>query len=164
MFYFDDITNENNAGHNLKWPYIPDYPYRMLIIGGFGSGKTNALLNLIREQENDELMDMTYLYAKDINEPKYQLLIKKHKDAGIKHLSDPKAFIEYSNTMDNVYNDFNNFNLKRSRKILIVFNDMIVDTDANKNFQDIIKELFFRRRKLNISIVFITQPFFFCSK
>ena len=164
MFYFDDITNENNAGHNLKWSYIPDYPYRMLIIGGFGSGKTNALLNLIREQENDELMDMTYLYAKDINEPKYQLLIKKHKDAGIKHLSDPKAFIEYSNTMDNVYNNFNNYNLKRSRKILIVFNDMIADTDANKNFQDIIKELFFRRRKLNISIVFITQPFFFCSK
>ena len=65
MFNLDDITNKNNRDHNKKWPYIPDYPYRMLIIGGSGSRKTNALLNLIREQDNDESIDKIYLYAKD---------------------------------------------------------------------------------------------------
>ena len=65
MFNLDDITNKNNRDHNKKWPYIPDYPYRMLIIGGFESRKTNALLNLIREQDNDEPIDKIYLYAKD---------------------------------------------------------------------------------------------------
>ena len=74
----------------------------MLIIGGSGSGKTNALLNLIKEQDNDNLIDKIYLYAKDLNEPKYQFLIKKREDVGIKHLNDPKAFIEHSNTMDDV--------------------------------------------------------------
>ena len=65
MFNLDDITNKNNRDHNKKWPYIPDYPYRMLIIGGSESRKTNALLNLIREQDNDEPIDKIYLYAKD---------------------------------------------------------------------------------------------------
>ena len=65
MFNLDDITNKNNRNHNKKWPYIPDYPYRMLIIGGSGSRKTNSLLNLIRDQDNDEPIDKIYLYAKD---------------------------------------------------------------------------------------------------
>ena len=65
MFNLDDITNKNNRDHNKNWPYIPDYPYRMLIIGGSESRKTNALLNLIREQDNDEPIDKIYLYAKD---------------------------------------------------------------------------------------------------
>ena len=65
MFNLDDITNKNNRDHNKKWPYISDYPYRMLIIGGSGSRRTNALLNLIREQDNDEPIDKIYLYAKD---------------------------------------------------------------------------------------------------
>ena len=99
MFNLDDITNENNEDHNLKWQYIPDHPYRMLIIGGFGSGKTNALLNLIEEQDSDSLIDKIYLYAKDLNELKYQFLIKKGKDVGIKHLNDWKAFTEYSQWM-----------------------------------------------------------------
>ena len=73
MFNLDDITNENKKELNLKWPYIPDNPYRMLIIGGSGSGKTNALLNLIKEQDD---IDKIYLYAKDLKEPKYQSLIK----------------------------------------------------------------------------------------
>ena len=68
----------------------------MLIIGGSGSGKTNALLNLIKEQDSDNLIDKVYLYAKDLNELKYQFLIKKREDVGIKHLNDSKAFIEYS--------------------------------------------------------------------
>ena len=99
MFNLDDITNENNEDHNLKWQYIPDHPYRMLIIGGFGSGKTNALLNLIEEQDSDSLTDKIYLYAKDLNELKYQFLIKKGEDVGIKHLNDSKAFTEYSQWM-----------------------------------------------------------------
>ena len=74
MINLDSIINENNKKHNEKWPYIPDYPYRILIIGGFGSGKTNILLNLINEQ-ND--IDKSYLYARDLNEPKYKILIKK---------------------------------------------------------------------------------------
>ena len=52
MFHLDDITNESNKEQNDKWPYIPDHPYRILIIGGSGSGKTNALLNLIRQEDD----------------------------------------------------------------------------------------------------------------
>ena len=79
MFNLDDITNENNRDHNKKCPYVPDHSYRMLIIGGSGSGKTNVLLNLKNEQDNDNLIDNIYLYAKDLNEPKYQFLIKNVK-------------------------------------------------------------------------------------
>ena len=68
MFNLDDITNENNKEHKLKWPYITDHPYRILIIGGSESGKTNTLLNLIKEQDN---IDEISMYAKDLNEPKY---------------------------------------------------------------------------------------------
>ena len=102
MFNLHDVTNENNRDHNKKWLYIPDHPYRMLIIGSSGSGKTDALLNLIREQDNDEPIDKINLCAKDLNEPKYQLLIKRCEDVGIKHLNDPKASIEYSQCMDDV--------------------------------------------------------------
>ena len=101
------ITNENNKKHNEKWPYKPDHPYRILIICGSGSGKRNTLLNLINEQ-ND--IDKIYLYTRDLNEPKYKILIKKRKNTGIKHLNDPNAFIECSNTMDDVYEDINDYN------------------------------------------------------
>ena len=77
----------------------------MLTIGPYGSGKTNAILNLIQKQDNNGLIVKIYLYAKDLSEPRYQFLIKKCDDAGIKNLNDPSAFIEYSNTMDDVYND-----------------------------------------------------------
>ena len=82
MINSDSFTNENNREHNGKWPYIPDHPYRILIIGGSGSGKTNAFFNLINEQYS---IDRIYLYAKDLSEPKYEYLIKKREDAGIKH-------------------------------------------------------------------------------
>ena len=161
MINLDNITNENNKKHNEKWPYIPDHPYRIIIIGGSGSGKTNALINLINEQ-ND--IDKIYLYARDLNEPKYKILIKKREDAGIKHLNDPNAFIECLNTMDDLYENIHDYNSCRKRKILIVFDDMIADIMTNKKFQAIIKELFIRRRKLNISLVFITQSYFSLQK
>ena len=91
MINLDSITNENNKKHNEKWPYIPDHPYRILIIGGSGSGKTSTLLNLINEQNN---IDKIYLHARYLNEPKYKILIKKCEDAGIKPLNGPNAFIE----------------------------------------------------------------------
>ena len=74
----------------------------MLIIGGSGPGKTNALFNLIKEQDSDNLIEKIYLYAKDLHEPKYQFLIRKHENVGIKHLNDSKAFIEYLQYMDDV--------------------------------------------------------------
>ena len=128
-----------------------------MIIAGSGSRKTSTLLNLIKEQ-ND--IDKIYLYAKDLSEPKYELLIKKRQNAGIKHLNNPNAFIQCSNTMDDVYEDIDDYNPTRKRKILIVFDDMMADIMANKEFQAIIKELFIRCRKLNVSLVFITQSYF----
>ena len=89
----------------------------MLILRGSGSGKTNALLNLIKEQDSDNLIGKIYLYAEDLNEPKYQFIIKKREDVGIKYLNDPKAFSEYSTHMNDVYNNINNYNPNRSRKI-----------------------------------------------
>ena len=90
MINLDSIFDENNKEHNEKWPHIPDHPYRIIIIGGSGSGKTNALINLINEQ-ND--IDKNFLYASDLSEPKYEYLIKKRKDPGIKHLNNPNVQI-----------------------------------------------------------------------
>ena len=118
--------------------------------------KQNALLNLINEQ-ND--IDKIYLYAKDLSEPKYELMIKNRENVGIKHLNNSKAFVECSNTMDNVYENIDNYNPSRKRKILIVF-DMIADIMSNKMFQAIIKELFTRCRKLNIHL-FLSLSFIF---
>ena len=100
------------------------------------------------------------MYAKDLSEPKNQFLIKKREDAEIKNLDDPSAFIEYSNTMDGVYDNVDDYNPKRKRKILILFDDMIADIMTNKSFQATIKELFIRCRELNISLAFITQFYF----
>ena len=80
----DSTTNENNKEHNEKGPYIPDHPYRIIIISGSGLGKTNALINSINEK-ND--IDKIFLYARDLSEPKYEYLIKKREDAAIKHLN-----------------------------------------------------------------------------
>ena len=104
----DSITNESNKEYNEKGPFIPDHPYRILIIGGSGSGKTNALLNSMKEQDAIEKM---FLYAKDLSEPK-------------------------ENIDDN--------NLRRQRKVLIAFDDMVANIMTNKKFQGIIKELYIR--------------------
>ena len=90
MINFDNYVNENKTKHNKNWPYIPDHSYRILIIGGSGSGKTNLLLNLI---ENQPDIDKIYLYAKDPYEWKYQYLINKREGVGINHFNDSKAFL-----------------------------------------------------------------------
>ena len=84
--------------------------------------------------------DKIYLYAKDLSESKYEHLIKNRENAGIKYLSDSKAFIDCSNTMNDVYENFDPYNSNRKRKVLIVFDDMIADIMTNKKFQSIIKE------------------------
>ena len=131
MINLDSITNENNKKHNEKWPCIPDQPFRIIIIGGSGPGKTNALINLINEK-ND--IHKIYLYARDLSEAKYEYLIKKRKDAGIKYLNNPNAFMECSNTMDDVCENINDYNPVRKRKILIVFDDMMTYIMTNKKF------------------------------
>ena len=92
MINFDEYTNENKTEHNSKWPYIPDHPYRVLIVGGSGSRKINALFNLINNQPD---IDKIYLYAKDPYEGKYQYLINKRGKVGLDHYDDPKGFMEY---------------------------------------------------------------------
>ena len=119
--------------------------------------KTNTLLNLIKEQDD---IDKTYFYAKDLSEPKYEFLVKKRKDVGIKYCNNPNAFIECSNRMDDVYQNIDDYNPGRKRKNLVLFDDMIADIMTNKKFRTIIEELFIRCRKLNISLVFITQSYF----
>ena len=141
--------------HNLKWPYIPDYSYRILIIGDSGSGKTNALFSFINNQPD---IDKIYLSAKDPYETKYQFFINKRENTGSKHFNDPEAFIEYSNNMQDVYKNIEEYKTDKKRKILIVFDDMIVDTINNKKLKySIVTKLFIRGRKLNISLIFITQ-------
>ena len=157
MISFDEYTNENKRKHNPNWPYIPDHPYRTLIISGSGSGKKNTLLNLINSQPD---IDEIQLYAKDPYEDKYQLLINKRESIGLKHFNHPKAFIEYSNDMHNAYNNINRYNPDKENKILIVFDVMIAVMNNNKKLNSIVIELFIRGRKLNISLVFITQSYF----
>ena len=157
MINFDESTNENIIEHNLKWPYIPDHPNRILIIGGSGSGKTNALLNLINNQPD---IDKIYLYAKDPYKAKYQYLINKDEKVGLDHFDDPKAFVEYLNNMQDVYKNIKDYNPRKKRKVLIIFDDMIADMINDKQLDSIVTELFIRGRKLNVSIAFITRSYF----
>ena len=157
MINFDEYTNENVIEHHSKRPYIPDHPYRILIVGGSGSGKTNALLNLINNQSD---IHKIYLYAKGPYEKKYQYLISKREKVGLNYFNDPKAFMEYSNDMQDVYKNIEDYNPIKKRKILIVFGDMIADMISNNKLNPIVTELFIRGRKLNTSILFITQSYF----
>ena len=157
MINFDNYVNENKTKHNKNWPYTPDHPYRILIIGGSGSGKTNVLLNLIDNQPD---IDKIYLYAKDPYEAKYQYLINIHEKVGLKGFNDSKTFIEYSNDMCDVYKNIDEYNVNKEHKILIVFDDMISGIIKNKKLNSVVTKLFIRGRKLNISLVFITQSYF----
>ena len=151
MLNVDDIVSNSKENKDHNWPF------EMLIIGPSGSGKTNSLLHLIN---NFHLIEKIYLYAKDTNEKKYQYLINKREQAGIKNLNDPHAFIEYSSDMNDVLDDINYYNKNRDKKVLIIFDDMIADIMRREKCKAIVKELFIRCRKLNISIAFITQSYF----
>ena len=100
------------------------------------------------------------MYAKDPYETKYQYLINTRGKVGLKHFNDPKAFIEYSNDMHNVYKNIDDYNLDKENKILILFDDMIADMIHNKKLNSVVTELCIRGRKFNISLVFITQLYF----
>ena len=100
------------------------------------------------------------MYSKDPYEAKYQFLINKREGTGLKLFNDTKSFIEYSNDMQVVYKNVQKYNIGKKRKILIVFDDMIVDMINNEKLNPIVTELFIRGRKLNISIVFFTQSYF----
>ena len=120
------LQKENIKEYKPNWPEIPDYPYRILIIGGSGLGKTNSSFNLINQQPD---IDDIYLHAKDTYEVKYQLLINK-KSTDIKYLIVSKAFIEYPNNMDDIYKNIEEYNPNKKQKIVIVFY-IIADTVNN---------------------------------
>ena len=135
-----------------------DWPYRKLIIGPSGSGKTNYLLNSIQKDSN--IIDKNFLYKKDLEEPKYQLLIEKREKARLKHLKDQSGFIEHSSTVDDIYENIEDYNKKRKRKVLIIFDDMISHVISDKKAQQALNGLLIRCRKLNISLCFLTQSYF----
>ena len=113
MINFDDVTKENIKEHNLNQSQIPDHPYRILIIGGSGSGKTKSLFNLIKEEPD---IGRIHLYAKDSYEAKYQFLINKRQSTGLKHFNDSKAFIEHSNYMDDIHKNIEEYNPNKKLK------------------------------------------------
>ena len=117
-----------------------------------------VLLDQVKTIQNDNnIIDKIYLYAKDLEEPKYQLLINKREKAGINCNNDPNAFIEYSNSMDDILSDIEDYNKKRKRKVLIIFDDMNSHVMPDKKAQQVLKDLFIRCRKLNISLCFLTH-------
>ena len=104
------------------------------------------------------------LYAKDSQEPKNQFLINKQESAGVKHLNDFKAFIEYSNDINDIYKNIEEYNPNKKRKILTVFDDMIADMLSNRKLNPKVTGLFIKGRKLNISLAFIAQSYLAVSK
>ena len=142
---------------NQEWPYIPDHPHRILIIGVSGSRKTKVLFDLINHQED---IDKINLYTKEPYTAKYHFLIKKREKVGLKHYNDSKTFIEHSNDMQDVYENIEESNPREERKVLIAFDDMIVHMISNKKLSPVATEIFARDRKLNIAIVFIKHSYF----
>ena len=140
MISYDNVTKQNIKSHNPNWSRILDYSYRILTIGGSRSGKTNPLLNLIKQQADDsyDIIDKIYLCS--------------------------KAFIEYSNNMEDVHENIEEYNPARECNVLIIFGDMIADMISNKKRNQTVAELFIRGRQLNISTTFITQFYFAASK
>ena len=116
------------------------------------------LLNLIKNQGPD--IDKTYIYIKDPFESKHQLLINGREKVGLKRLKKSKAFIDHSQTIDDVYENLEDYNPTKNRRVLIVFDDMIADMEANKKLSPIVTVLFLWQTKINISFVFISQSYF----
>ena len=112
MINFDDHTKENIKKHNSDWPQIPDDLYRILIIQGSGSGKTNSILNLINEEQ---YIDKIYLHTNDSYGAKH-ILINKRNSTSLKNFNDSKAFIEYLNGMDDIYTNFEEYSLNKNGK------------------------------------------------
>ena len=159
MLNFDDVVKENIKEHNPNWSQILDNLRKILIIG---DSRSNPLFNLINQQTD---IDKIYLYAKDPHEADtYFFLGKKRKSTDLKHFNDSKTFIEYSNDMDNVYKNIEDYNSNKNHKILIVFDDMIDDILSNKKLNPIVTELFIRDRKLSISLVLNKLSYFAVSK
>ena len=154
MINFDDVVKENIKKHNPNWAHIPDHPYRTLIIGG--AGKANSLFSLINQLPD---IDKIYLYPKDPCEGKYQFLVNKRESTGLNHFNDSKAFTEYPNNMVDIYKNIEDYNSSKKQKTLIVFDDMIADMLSNRKLNPIVIVLFISGRKLNISLVFITQSY-----
>ena len=139
MFNLDNITEKDNE--NNGWTY------RKLIIGISGSGKTNYLLNPIQKessiQKDNNVVDKIYLYAKDLEEPKYKLFINKREKAEINFNDDPTDFIEPSNSVDDILSNIEDYNKKRRRKVLIIFDDMISHVISDKKAQQILKDFYY---------------------
>ena len=138
MINFDDVIRGNIQKHNRNWLQIPDNSYRILIIRGSGSGETNYLFNVINHQPD---IDKIFLQAKDPYEAKYQFVINKQESTGLKHFNDSKAFIVYSNQIDDIYKNIKKCNANIKRKILIIFDDIIADMINSKKLNPIITEL-----------------------
>ena len=135
IFNFDNITEKDNN---------KDWPYRKFVIGPSGSAKTNYILNSIQRDNN--IIDKIYLYAKDLEKPKYKLLKDKREKSGINFNNDLNAFLEYSKPMDDILSDIEDYNKKRKRKVLIIFDDMISHVMSDEKAQQILKDLFIRCR------------------
>ena len=157
MINFDNVIKENIKEHNPNWPQIPDHPYRILITGDSGSGKINSLFSLINQQPNIGYLVLLFICWRSIQS-------NKRESTGSKHLNDSETFIEYSNDMDDTYKNIEEYNPNKKRKILIGFDDMTADMINNTNRNKIVTELFIRWRKLNISLVLITQSYFAVQK
>ena len=135
MLDLDNIVS-NNKNKDTSSSEHNDWPYRMLVTGPSGSGKTNTLLHLIN---NFHPIDKIYLYAKDIGEEKHNYLINIREQVGLKNLNHPKAFIEYSDDMNDVFDNINNYNKNRDKKVLVIFDDMIADIMRSEKFKAIVK-------------------------
>ena len=128
-----------------------------MIIYSFGSGKTNALLHLINNKLD---IDKIYLHAKNPYKAKYQCLVSKREKVGVKYYDNRKAFMEYSNDMQDVYKNIEQGNPKNKRKILKLFDNMIADMLSNKKLNPVVTELFLIGTKPHICFGFIMQSYF----
>ena len=153
MINFDDVSKETIKEHNPNSLQTSENPYKILIIWSFGSRKINLLFSLISHQPD---IDSSYLYAKNLFEAKYQLLINKHERKSLKCFNNSNAFIECSSDMDGIYKNIEDNNPHEKRKTLIVFGDMIVDMLSNGKLKRIVNNYLLQVENLTFFFVFIT--------